>query len=111
MIHAVEDFYRQHPGGGLPDLVTVDLIQAILGDISEELRVGFVPSLTNNLKSPPLKSMGSLFGMDWAQLAIYESHDAELDLVTSLVEECRGLDVTPDFFTSLRVSTFGNKTK
>ena len=60
--------------------------------------------MTNNLKAPSLKSMASLFTMDWEQLTIYEPSDAELDLVTRLVEEGRGLDISPAFYTKLRVS-------
>ena len=104
MIRAVEGFYREHPNGGRPDIGVLGLIQDILGDISRELRAGFVPSFSNNLKTPALKSVATMFTMDWEQLALYEPQDAELDMIICLVKEGRGLDIIPEFYARLRVS-------
>ena len=99
----VEGFFRQSPAGGRPDIGTAGLIQSILGDVDETLRAGFVPSMTSNLSSPNLKSIGSLFLQDWMELSVYESQDNEVEMVTCLIKEGRGLDVCPSFFTGLKV--------
>ena len=100
----VEGFYRTNPKGGKPDVGTASLIQAILGDVEESLKVGFVPSMTNNLSCPALKSIGNLLSQNWEELSVYESSDSEVEMITTLIKEGRGLDVTPPFFAELKVS-------
>ena len=91
----------------MPDIGTTGLIIDILGDVSDDLRAGFVPSIVNNLKAPQLKAVATLFSLDWEQFAIYEPQDSELDMVTCLIREGRGLDVAPKEFARIKVGEFG----